>query len=133
VERLAKVAQNSGMGKFRNGSQKPVASGRKKGTPNKKTLVLSESLENLKLDIPARLNELLPLLSYEKQADVLLELMSYMYPKRKPLEADGSIAVSTETTVSVQSIKALIQKPDAFSALLLIERTLRHDSSTDNE
>ena len=94
---------------------------------------MSESLEALKLDIPARLNELLPLLTYEKQADVLLELMSYLYPKRKPLEADGSIAVSTETTVSVQSIRALIQKPDAFSALLLIERTLRHDSSTDGE
>jgi hypothetical protein len=127
------VAQNSGMGKFQNGSQKPAASGRKKGTPNKKTLVLSETLETLKLDVPTRLNELLPLLSYEKQADVLLELMSYLYPKRKPLEADGSVAVSTETTVSVQSIKALIQKPDAFSALLLIERTLRHDGNTDSE
>lgn len=127
------MVENSGAGKFQRGGKKPTASGRKKGTPNKKTLVLSESLEKLKLDIPARLNELLPLLSYEKQADVLLELMSYIYPKRKPLEADGSIPVRLETAVSVQSIKALIQKPDAFSALLLIERTLRHDGPTESE
>lgn len=127
------MAEYSGMSKFQRGSQRPAASGRKKGTPNKKTLVLSESLDALKLDIPARLNELLPLLTYEKQADVLLELMSYLYPKRKPLEGDGSVTTTTETTVSVQSIKALIQKPDAFSALLLIETTLRHDSSTDGE
>lgn len=121
------------MGKFERGNKKPVASGRKKGTPNKKTLILSESLEALKLDIPARLNELLPKLSYEKQADVLLELLGYIYPKRKPLEDDGNKSQITETSVSVQSIKALIQKPDAFSALLLIERTLRHDSRTDSE
>lgn len=127
------MAENSGMSKFQKGTPKPATSGRKKGTPNKKTLILSESLENLKLDVPARLNELLPLLPYEKQADVLLELMSYLYPKRKPLEGDGSAVATTETKVSVQSIKALIQKPDAFSALLLIERTLRHDSSTDSE
>lgn len=32
----------------------------------------------------------------------------------------GAVLVSSETTVSVQSIKALIQEPDAFSALLFI-------------
>lgn len=127
------MAENSGMAKFQNGGHKPATSGRKKGTPNKRTLLLSETLENLKLDVPARLNELLPKLSNEKQADILLELMSYLYPKRKPLEGDGSLPTSTETIVSVQSIKALIQKPDAFSALLLIERTLRHDHTTDSE
>jgi len=127
------VAENSGMSKFQKGDRRPSASGRKKGTPNKRTLLLSESLENLKLDVPTRLNELLPLLSNEKQADVLLELMGYLYPKRKPLEGDGSTAVATETTVSVQSIKALIQKPDAFTALLLIERTLRHGDNADGE
>lgn len=64
-------------------------SGRKKGTPNKKTLVLTEILESLDCDVTQKLTELLPQLNPEKQADVLLELMSYLFPKRKALEVTG--------------------------------------------
>lgn len=65
-------------------------SGRKKGTPNKKTLVLSEILDSLDCDVPSKLIEILNQLEPEKQADVLLELMSYLFPKRKALELTGA-------------------------------------------
>ncbi len=65
-------------------------SGRKKGTPNKKTLILSEILDSLDCDVPTKLIDLLNLLDPDKQADVLLELMSYLFPKRKALELTGA-------------------------------------------
>lgn len=69
---------------------KPIGSaktgGRTKGTQNKKTQHLFEVLDTLKFDAPERLVELLPKLSLEKQADILLNLMSYLYPKRKAFE-----------------------------------------------
>ena len=65
-------------------------SGRKKGTPNKKTLILSEILESLDCRVTEKLTELLPQLDPDKQADVLLELMSYLFPKRKALEVTGA-------------------------------------------
>ncbi len=81
------------MSKFQPGQQKSSKSGRKKGTPNKKTKVLSHLLNEEELSIPGRLLEILPQLTVEKQADVLLGLMPYIYPKKKaieisPLESD---------------------------------------------
>ncbi|QLY25698.1 hypothetical protein [Bdellovibrio sp. KM01] len=60
--------------------------GRQKGTPNKKTQLLNEILDAKDFCIPEKLMELLPSLSPEKQADVLVDLMSYVYPKRKAIE-----------------------------------------------
>lgn len=59
--------------------------GRKKGVPNKRTLQLTEALENLNFDVIERLAVLMPELTYEKQVDVCLGLMPYLYPKRKPI------------------------------------------------
>ncbi len=70
------------MGKFKLGSNKPDGSGRVKGNPNKKTLVLHEVLAELGVDVPQRLIKLLPHLKKEQQAEVLLELMPYLYTKR---------------------------------------------------
>jgi len=84
----------------------PKTGGRKKGTPNKKTpnkktLVLSEIFDNLNFDVIQRLHDLFPYLKEEKQAQVLLELMSYLYPKRKAIELTGgnggSIMIETMT------------------------------------
>ncbi len=60
--------------------------GRKKGTPNKKSINLQDSLESNGLSVVERLTELLPQLAIEKQADVLLSLMPYLHPKRKAIE-----------------------------------------------
>jgi hypothetical protein len=77
------------MGRFKRGTHRPADSGRKKGTPNKKTLFLKDTLESLDCDVPTKIVELLPQLSLEKQADILIELMKYLFPVRKAVEHTG--------------------------------------------
>lgn len=76
----SKVAQNSGMGQFQSGQPKPSGSGRKRGSKNKKSLELEAAFSCAGLDVPSRLVELLPSLSPDRQADILLDLMAYLYP-----------------------------------------------------
>lgn len=71
------------MGKFQPGHAKIKGSGRKRGTPNKNTAILNEALDAAGLNIVERLEALLPQLSVEKQADVLVDLLGYLFPKRK--------------------------------------------------
>lgn len=97
----AKVVQNRGMARFATGQQKPVGSGRKRGTPNRRHTVLVEALEAIDFSIPERLVELLPKLTPEKQADVLLDMMSYVFPKRKSLELSGQIEPANRPQVIV--------------------------------
>lgn len=61
--------------------------GRKKGTPNRRTSELTSALEELGLDIPSKIHELLSELPPAKQVDTLLSLMPYIYPRRKPKDA----------------------------------------------
>ena len=69
---------------------KPLGSektgGRKKGTPNKKTIGLENALANHNIDLVEQLAQLLPQLAVDKRADVLLNMMSYLFPKRKAIE-----------------------------------------------
>lgn len=77
---------------FVKGQPRIPGSGRAKGTPNKKTQVLVEILEAKDFNVPAKLIELVNggLLLPKEQADVLLELMQYVYPKRKAVEMTGA-------------------------------------------
>lgn len=74
------------LARFQPGQEKPTGSGRKRGTRNKRSQHLIDALDNLGVDVPGRLAELLPRLSPEKQADVLMGLMGYLYPKLKMIE-----------------------------------------------
>ncbi len=81
----------------------PKTGGRKKGTPNKQTLWLQDQLESQSIDVASKIFEIFPMLAPEKQVDVLLNLLPYLYPKRKPIEMDvpsdaedGIIFVTTE-------------------------------------
>lgn len=74
------------MSKFEAGQPKPTGSGRKPGTPNTRTRFLAKELDVIGLDVPQYLAGLIPKLSPEKQADVLMALLNYIYPKRKPTE-----------------------------------------------
>ncbi len=65
----------------------PKTGGRIKGTPNRSTPHLIEMLEELQFDPVRELIQLMPDLSPERRAGVLLELMSFIYPKRKPRES----------------------------------------------
>ena len=74
------------MAQFTSGQDKPLGSGRKKGSKNKTSQHLVDVLDGLNFSIPERLIDLLPKLSEEKQAEVLLQLMNFVYPKRKATE-----------------------------------------------
>lgn len=89
------------MGQFQPGQPKPERSGRKAGTPNKKSQHLGVALDAVGLNIPEKLMELLPQLSAEKQADVLLNLMSYVYPKRKALEVSSRLVSPSQPQIIV--------------------------------
>lgn len=60
--------------------------GRARGTPNKRTQALKEILEGKGISIPERIMAALPDLPIERQITVLLDLMPYLYPKRKSVE-----------------------------------------------
>ncbi len=65
----------------------PKTGGRIKGTPNRSTFHLIEMLEELQFDPVRELVQLIPNLPPERRAGILLELMSFIYPKRKPSES----------------------------------------------
>jgi|SRR6185437_457708 len=71
---------------FKPGDPRPPNSGRKKGKPNKKTEALHELLLASGLEPVENLKRLLPTLEPEKQADVYLKLLEFIYPKRKAVE-----------------------------------------------
>jgi hypothetical protein len=113
------------------GLPKPKTGGRKTGTPNKRTVILREVLESLDFDLPKRLIELLPDLDKPKQADVLLELMSYVYPKRKAVEHSGPDGQAIQIHQSRIQMKALIANPETFTALVQIEKTINEIKPAD--
>jgi hypothetical protein len=106
----------------------PKTGGRKTGTPNRKTAALKSIVDELGLDVPSRLRELLPNLSPEKQADVLLDLMSYLYPKRKAIEHSGPDGSPIQIQPNRENLKRLIADPETFSALQMIEGKLKESS-----
>jgi hypothetical protein len=95
------------------GKQKVEGSGRKAGTPNKSTLILQQILEEKGLDpiqgIIDSLRELDSIVSYEPadhisialgKAKIHLELLSYLFPKRKAIE---TIEIKPEPAIAMKS------------------------------
>ena len=80
------------MPKFKTGEKRPENAGRKKGSLNKKTVLLQEILEAASYcpveEILKILNEKNPkkMLMPSDRVRFNLELMSYIYPKRKAIE-----------------------------------------------
>lgn len=60
--------------------------GRKKGTPNKKTIELKEFFDSADVCLPEMVLDLIPKLNDSKKVDTLLRLMEFIYPKRKAVE-----------------------------------------------
>jgi len=86
--------------------------GRKKGTPNKKTLILQEHLDTLDLDpilgLRDCLKELERIDTFEPDQEISLvnakskiymELLQYIYPKRKAIEVQGTLDTRNKTQV----------------------------------
>jgi len=73
----------------------PKTGGRKLGTPNKRSLRLNEIFNSLEFYIPSELVKLLPDLEVKDRAQVLLKLLEYVYPKRRPIELSVSETLET--------------------------------------
>ena len=96
-----KVVKNSG--RFYKGMKKPENSGRKKGTPNKRTKELIELFGDYN---PAE--SLLEILKSDKvpidlKIKINLDLMGYLYPKRKSVESKEQVLLfsNPETVCNV--------------------------------
>lgn len=72
--------------------------GRAKGAKNKKTQTLEEIFEAANMNIPERLLEIIesPELKDKDRGFILLNLMDYIYPKRKATEITHKGEIKTE-------------------------------------
>lgn len=95
----------SGVGK--SGKGHPKWGGRKKGTPNKivSSQILCEKLKAVGLEPISGLAALMPELSPYEQAQVLLGIMPYLFPKKKALE------VSDQDRELLEQLEVLKQIP----------------------
>lgn len=110
------------------GSLKTPGSGRQKGSKNKRTLIggkIAEILESCALDpVEKLIKEVYPMLQPDGQAKVLLELTSYLYPKRKAVELSGPAGDSISMSHSVDLSAIVKDNPDAMEDLLKAEKIL---------
>lgn len=80
--------------------------GRTKGTPNKKTAALQEQIEKaLGGDLPSEVIKRILAMDPERAVAPLLDLMSYIYPKRKAVE--HSTSLSPEEIERLEELKNL--------------------------
>ena len=86
----------------------PKSGGRMKGTPNKKTELLRESLDQLNFDVPQKLVELIGQLTPSEQLTALLKLIEYTYPK---MGAIAQVPIQTESTITL-NYKIDVDKED---------------------
>ncbi|MBS4760961.1 MAG: hypothetical protein KHX03_09720 [Clostridium sp.] len=97
MQNTAKVIKNSGQ--FKKGQTKPANSGRKKGTPNKKTAEIFERLKGVDI-----VGELLAIARTtekdELKVAVYKELMKYVYPQRK------AVALGINETAGINIVVA---------------------------
>ncbi|TVQ79817.1 MAG: hypothetical protein EA369_04020 [Bradymonadales bacterium] len=83
--------------------------GGKAGTPNRRSVELEEIFGDLDFNLPNYLVGLLPQLSPEKQAEVCLGLMPFLYPRRKPTEAP-----KPDSRMSIADLVRMIEEEEAL-------------------
>lgn len=88
----------------------PRTGGRKKGTPNRRSLDLAEQLRFIGLDVPAEIDKVLPELNAVERSNTLLEQMAFLFPKRKAVEHSGEIL---NTSGKVDTTEATPEKYNA--------------------
>lgn len=77
---------------FKKGEPRPANAGRKKGTPDKKSLLVREVLENHSINLAEQIVVRLPKLTSLEQVRALIQLLPYVYPKLTSVQHSGSIA-----------------------------------------
>ena len=88
-------------GTFKKGRKKTEGSGRKKGTPNKRTADIMERLKGV--DIVGELLEIARTTEKEEtKVTVYKELMKYVYPQRKAVEIANEVELPP---IKIEGIK----------------------------
>lgn len=77
--------------KFKKGDPKPPGSGRKLGTPHKKSLLVQDILESHGINLIDQILVRLKELKQDQQVDALIQLLPYCYPKLTALAVSGQI------------------------------------------
>lgn len=93
---------------FKKGDAKPVNSGRKAGTPHKKSLFVREILENHGINLAEQIVVRLPKLSALEQVRALTALLPYVYPKLSSVEHSGEILTNPYMDKPLNELKALV-------------------------
>ena len=106
----------------------PKTGGRKKGTPNKDSTNLQAALKGHGLDVVGRLTELLSVISPDRQVDVLLNLMPYLYPKRKSIEMTETLEAK-DTKMVIELVES---DDNHFSGLCHDQRKMNLARKTKN-
>ena len=101
------------MGQFLPGQKKPPNSGRRKGTPNRRSEILKELTFGSGDAIIRRLEEILPLLDPKDEASTLISLLPYFLPKRKAIEVSFESNSAPGGMYSAEERDALSNDPDA--------------------
>lgn len=91
--------------------------GRKKGTPNKRSLEIFDSLNKLGHNPIDELFSLIPQLQPKDQAQVLLGLLPYLYPKRRSV--DLTVQEPTPNPIVEMSTEQRRQKLSHYTKLAL--------------
>lgn len=91
--------------------------GRKKGTPNKRSLELAETLDYLGRNPVDELFALIPQLQAKEQAQILLGFLPYLYPKRKSL--DLTVQEQVPNPIAAMPREERLQKLQRYTKLLL--------------
>lgn len=63
------------------GKPRPVGSGRKIGSVNKKNLMVREALEDNNMNLIQMLSDVFPQLKPSEKASTLVQIMPYVYPR----------------------------------------------------
>lgn len=95
---------------FKPGDPRPENAGRKKGSPNKITKTLESFFDEQGLFLPEKiLSEIQEIASPSERMKVWLELLQYIYPKRKALEMSGEIT-NPYAHMTLEELKELGKK-----------------------
>ena len=96
----------------------PKTGGRKRGVPNRNSSNLVKFFESVNFDVPSEIYNLLPSLEPNKQADILMKLMEYIHPKRRPAEITGGIDDSRMSYVDFIELASATIEEEAKNHLL---------------
>lgn len=98
---------------FESGKPRPQKAGRKRNTPNKRTLVLADRLAECGIDPVDILNGEFPKLTADKKVDIAMKLMPYLYPQRKAVETTvtGSLehGPTPDAMQVMEQLKAIVE------------------------